>query len=78
MPPQLFDAFVAYSAKDDSFVRQMMAPELEVAPPDMALSRNASHSLYKLCLLYRDVPQAAASGMQFNRHLEFRFKIGCK
>ena len=40
----------------------MMAPELEVAPPDMALSRNASHSLYKLCLLYRDVPQAAASG----------------
>lgn len=25
----LFDAFVAYSAKDDAFVRQMLAPELE-------------------------------------------------
>ena len=27
---KLFDAFVAHSAKDDSFVRQMIAPELEV------------------------------------------------
>ena len=58
----MYQILFLHSAKDDSFVRQMMAPELEVAPPDMALSRNASHSLYKLCLLYRDVPQAAASG----------------
>ena len=50
---KLFDAFVTYSAKDDSFVRQMIAPELEMAPPDMALSRTASHHVYKLCLFYR-------------------------
>ena len=61
---KLFDAFVAYSAKDDSFVRQMIAPELEVAPPDMALSRNSSHHLYKLCLFYRDIPAASAAASE--------------
>jgi hypothetical protein len=57
---KLFDAFVTYSAKDDVFVRQMIAPELELATPEMQLNRSGSgnHSSqpYKLCLFYRDLP----------------------
>ena len=45
---KIFDAFLTYSAKDDAFVRQVLAPELELS----------SHQ-YKLCLFYRDLPLQA-------------------
>ncbi|QQP31408.1 Tolllike receptor 6 [Caligus rogercresseyi] len=40
---KLYDAFFAYSSKDDVFVREVLAPELEHG------------SRLKLCLLYRDL-----------------------
>lgn len=42
---KLFDAFVSYSSKDERFVTQILAPELERGSPS-----------YKLCLHYRDFP----------------------
>ena len=45
---KIFDAFLTYSAKDDAYVRQVLAPELEL-----------SSQQYKLCLFYRDLPLQA-------------------
>lgn len=44
---KLFDAFVSYSKKDEAFVAQILAPELECGSP-----------AYRLCLHYRDLPMA--------------------
>ncbi|CAN7989271.1 unnamed protein product, partial [Ixodes hexagonus] len=44
---KLFDAFVSYSKKDEAFVAQILAPELECGQPP-----------YRLCLHYRDLPMA--------------------
>lgn len=41
---KLFDAFVSYSKKDEAFVTQVLAPELECGRPP-----------YRLCLHYRDL-----------------------
>lgn len=49
-PPEtekLFDAFVSYSKKDEHFVSQFLAPELECGSPG-----------YRLCLRYRDLPMS--------------------
>lgn len=49
-PPEsekLFDAFVSYSKKDEMFVSQYLAPELECGAPS-----------YRLCLRYRDLPMS--------------------
>ena len=50
---KIFDAFVAYSAKDDAFVRQMLAQELELPPvppppppPPLASTLNGGSSDY--------------------------------
>ncbi|KAI2800793.1 Toll6p [Blomia tropicalis] len=45
---KLFDAFVSYSKKDEAFVQQLLAPELEVGSTPM-----------RLCLHYRDLPVAS-------------------
>ena len=45
---KLFDAFVSYSKKDEQFVQQMLAPELEYGTSPM-----------RLCLHYRDLPVAS-------------------
>ena len=45
---KLFDAFVSYSKKDEQFVQQMLAPELEYGTTPM-----------RLCLHYRDLPVAS-------------------
>lgn len=45
---KVFDAFVSYSSKDEVFVTQILAPELERGSP-----------AYKLCLHYRDFPVGA-------------------
>ena len=42
--PKMFDVFVSYSPKDDLFVRNVLASELE-----------QGHSRYKTCLFHRDV-----------------------
>jgi len=42
---KVFDAFVSYSSLDDMFVRQVLAPELELG-----------QSQYRLCLYHRDLP----------------------
>lgn len=42
---KLFDAFVSYCKKDEAFVAQILAPELE-----------CGHQPYRLCLRYRDLP----------------------
>ncbi|OQR67938.1 slit3 protein-like [Tropilaelaps mercedesae] len=44
---KLFDVFVSYSKKDEAFVAQILAPELECCNPP-----------YRLCLHYRDLPVA--------------------
>ncbi|GBL92884.1 Toll-like receptor 6 [Araneus ventricosus] len=44
---KLFDAFVSYSKKDETFVSQFLAPELECGAPS-----------YRLCLRYRDLPMS--------------------
>ncbi|GFQ95371.1 toll-like receptor Tollo [Trichonephila clavata] len=49
-PPEtekLFDAFVSYSKKDENFITQFLAPELEYGAPS-----------YRLCLRYRDLPMS--------------------
>lgn len=43
--PKLFDVFVSYSPKDDLFVRDVLATELE----------HGSASQYKTCLFHRDI-----------------------
>jgi hypothetical protein len=45
---KLFDAFVSYSKKDEAFVAQILAPELEYGNPPI-----------RLCLHYRDLPVAS-------------------
>ncbi|CAK1555206.1 unnamed protein product [Leptosia nina] len=50
---KLYDAYVCYSPKDDDFVIQTLAPELENGNPS-----------YHLCLHYRDVPQHGTTYMQ--------------
>ena len=45
---KLFDAFVSYSKKDEAFVSQILAPELEYGSPS-----------FRLCLYYRDLPVAS-------------------
>ncbi|XP_050678908.1 toll-like receptor 7 [Leptidea sinapis] len=50
---KLYDAYVCYSPKDDDFVIQTLAAELE----------NGSSS-YHLCLHYRDIPQHSTTYMQ--------------
>jgi Leucine-rich repeat (LRR) protein len=47
---KIFDAFLTYSAKDDPYIRQILAPELE---------HGLSSHQYKLCLFYRDLPVQA-------------------
>jgi len=42
---RLYDAFVSYSVKDEDFVQQILAPQLEHEDP-----------AYKLCLQHRDMP----------------------
>ena len=42
---KLYDAFVSYSVKDEDFVQQILAPQLEHEDP-----------AYKLCLQHRDMP----------------------
>lgn len=42
---KLFDAFISYCKKDEAFIAQILAPELE-----------CGHPPYRLCLRYRDLP----------------------
>ncbi len=44
---KLFDAFVSYCKKDEAFIAQILAPELE-----------CGHPPYRLCLRYRDLPMS--------------------
>ncbi|XP_026319023.1 toll-like receptor 7 [Hyposmocoma kahamanoa] len=50
---KLYDAYVCYSPKDDDFVIQTLAAELENGNPS-----------YHLCLHYRDIPQHNIAYMQ--------------
>ncbi|CAH0399879.1 unnamed protein product [Chilo suppressalis] len=50
---KLYDAYVCYSPKDDDFVIQTLAAELENGSPS-----------YHLCLHYRDIPQHGVNYMQ--------------
>ncbi|KOB72878.1 18 wheeler [Operophtera brumata] len=50
---KLYDAYVCYSPKDDDFVIQTLAAELENGSPS-----------YHLCLHYRDIPQHNVAYMQ--------------
>ncbi|KAJ2951171.1 hypothetical protein O0L34_g5563 [Tuta absoluta] len=52
---KLYDAYVCYSPKDDDFVIQTLAAELENGNPS-----------YHLCLHYRDIPQHNVAYMQCN------------
>ena len=45
---KLFDCFISYSKKDEAFVTQILAPELEYGNP-----------AFRLCLHYRDLPVAS-------------------
>lgn len=51
---KLYDAYICYSPKDEEFVVETMARELENGYPS-----------YHLCLHYRDVPQFEATYAQF-------------
>lgn len=51
---KLYDAYVCYSPKDEDFVIESLARELETGYPS-----------YHLCLHYRDVPQFEATYAQF-------------
>ncbi|XP_003738314.1 toll-like receptor Tollo [Galendromus occidentalis] len=48
-PEKLFDAFISYCKKDEPFVAQLLAPELECG---------GSTAPYRLCLRYRDLPMS--------------------
>ncbi|XP_026748858.2 toll-like receptor 7 [Galleria mellonella] len=50
---KLYDAYVCYSPKDDDFVIQTLAAELENGSPP-----------YHLCLHYRDIPQHGVAYLQ--------------
>lgn len=50
---KLYDAYICYSPKDDDFVIQTLAAELENGNPS-----------YHLCLHYRDIPQHGVAYMQ--------------
>ncbi|CAG4935786.1 unnamed protein product [Parnassius apollo] len=50
---KLYDAYVCYSPKDDDFVIQTLAAELENGEPS-----------YHLCLHYRDIPRHGATYIQ--------------
>ncbi|XP_041980034.1 toll-like receptor 7 [Aricia agestis] len=50
---KLYDAYICYSPKDDDFVIQTLAAELENGSPS-----------YHLCLHYRDIPQHGVPYMQ--------------
>ncbi|KAM3958443.1 toll-like receptor 7 [Aphomia sociella] len=50
---KLYDAYICYSPKDDDFVIQTLAAELENGSPS-----------YQLCLHYRDIPQHGVAYMQ--------------
>lgn len=57
---KIFDAFISYSAKDDVFVRQVLAPELELGRTVLGMSPTTPPSQsYRLCLFYRDLPVQA-------------------
>ena len=45
---KMYDAYISYSIKDESFVCQVLGPELEHGEPS-----------YRLCLHYRDLPHNA-------------------
>jgi Leucine-rich repeat (LRR) protein len=45
---KMYDAYISYSIKDESFVSQVLGPELEHGEPS-----------YRLCLHYRDLPHNA-------------------
>lgn len=47
-PDKMYDAYIAYSLKDENFVCQVFSPELEHGDPN-----------YRLCLHYRDFPHNA-------------------
>lgn len=51
---KLYDAYICYSPKDEEFVVESLARELETGYPS-----------YHLCLHYRDVPQFEATYAQF-------------
>lgn len=51
---KLYDAYICYSPKDEDFVVESLARELETGYPS-----------YHLCLHYRDVPQFEATYAQF-------------
>lgn len=51
---KLYDAYICYSPKDDDFVIQTLAAELENGSPS-----------YHLCLHYRDIPQTGVAYMQY-------------
>ncbi|CAH0719894.1 unnamed protein product, partial [Brenthis ino] len=51
---KLYDAYICYSPKDDDFVIQTLAAELENGTPS-----------YHLCLHYRDIPQHGTAYMQY-------------
>ncbi|XP_075975148.1 toll-like receptor 7 [Anticarsia gemmatalis] len=51
---KLYDAYICYSPKDEEFVIESLARELETGYPS-----------YHLCLHYRDVPQFEATYAQF-------------
>ncbi|XP_022656113.1 toll-like receptor Tollo [Varroa jacobsoni] len=52
-PEKLFDAFISYCKKDEPFVAQLLAPELECG------SGGAGGTApYRLCLRYRDLPMS--------------------
>ncbi|KAG1686776.1 Toll-like receptor 6 [Nymphon striatum] len=49
---KLYDAYIAYSKKDESFVLQVIAPALERTANKSAQIQPS----YRLCLLHRDIP----------------------
>ena len=51
--PKLFDIFVTYSPKDDIFVRDQLAPELEQGRSSGGSGHEPPH--YKTCLFHRDI-----------------------
>ncbi len=70
---KLFDAFLAYSAKDDAFVRQMLAQELELPPvppppppPPPLPSLNGGHS---------DHYHHAYASHTLQQHLSSQYKL---
>ncbi|GIY50079.1 toll-like receptor Tollo [Caerostris darwini] len=59
---KLFDAFVSYCKKDEAFVTQMVAPELECGLPPQ-----------RLCLRYRDLPASRYMAETISEAVECSF-----